>query len=397
MPPSEDTNQIPAMPAPVTKESGTNKRLKKIHSKSGRNVFYEFACSPNSMLGEVSPVTHVRLCKEQIDLCDPPAIEQLQSQIEATPGCTLLSSIPCTLYCPWQRMAISKYGSSYIKKLHKRREAQLPLLLHSLQCGQTVIDQGGTYIFEWPDSSDGWKIPILEEFIQRNKLHTAVCAGCRFGLTNDAGIPMRKRWRFVTNNERLAKDLAAHDCCHEASFVHAPVEGKYTAQTAYYPRPLCELIHNSLFKHKVLSTVPCFPCVPLQPQTTHREKEGESSMAQEFKPAGFVFESSEESTGPSLVPAMVTKLLTRAEMLADPLAIAAVKAEADGLQARNTWDLSTVQELDAVKGAARKSGNKVHIGSLMTLAHIKYFEREESEHKRKGRIVYRGDITKDEH
>ena len=90
-------------------------------------------------------------------------------------------------------MAIARYGKKYLLKLLARREEQLPLLVHSLECGQQVIDQGGTFVFEWPDGNDGWRIPILQSFIERNGLHTTFCAGCSFGMTDDHGTPMRKR------------------------------------------------------------------------------------------------------------------------------------------------------------------------------------------------------------
>ena len=49
------------------------------------------------------------------------------------------------------------------------------------------------------------------------------------------------------------------------------------------------------------------------------------------------------------VHAMVTKLLSRAEMLANPKAVEKVKEEATSLTDIGTWDLDSVQEYDAVK------------------------------------------------
>eukprot|EP00435_Cladocopium_sp_Y103_P062635 s262_g24.t1 len=68
------------------------------------------------------------------------------------------------------------------------------------------------------------------------------------------------------------------------------------------------------------------------------------------------------------VQAMVTKLLSRAEMLSNPRALEAVKAEADGLLKAGTWDLSSVREKEDVRAEAKKSGVSVHFGQLMTIA-----------------------------
>eukprot|EP00435_Cladocopium_sp_Y103_P005322 s7284_g1.t1 len=97
------------------------------------------------------------------------------------------------------------------------------------------------------------------------------------------------------------------------------------------------------------------------------------------------------------VQAMVTKLLSRAEMLSNPKALEAVKAEADGLLRAGTWDLSSVREKEDVRAEAKKSGVSVHFGQLMTIASIKFHELAEHLQKMKGRIVYRGDCAKDEH
>ena len=93
---------------------------------------------------------------------------------------------------------------------------------------------------------------------------------------------------------------------------------------------------------------------------------------------------------------MVTKLLSRAEMLASPEALQAIKQEATGLQDVGVWDSSTVREKAEVAAQARQSGIKVHFGQLMTIASIKFYELAKHLQKVKGRIVFRGDCAKDE-
>ena len=95
--------------------------------------------------------------------------------------------------------------------------------------------------------------------------------------------------------------------------------------------------------------------------------------------------------------AAVTKLLSHAEMLADPAALKAVQDEARGLEAAGTWDLSSVREYADVKAEAKRSGISVYFGQLMSIASIKFWELAKHLQKTKGRIVYRGDCAKDEH
>ena len=96
------------------------------------------------------------------------------------------------------------------------------------------------------------------------------------------------------------------------------------------------------------------------------------------------------------VMAMVTKLLSRAEMLASPEALAAAGAEADGLRSVPTWDENNPREFEDVRSESRKSGIKVHFGKLMTIASIKFYELAKHLQKMKGRIVYQGDCAKDQ-
>ena len=62
---------------------------------------------------------------------------------------------------------------------------------------------------------------------------------------------------------------------------------------------------------------------------------------------------------------MVTKLLSRAGMLASPEALAAVRAEADGLRSVPTWDENHPREFEDVRSESRKSGVKVSIHKVL--------------------------------
>ena len=68
---------------------------------------------------------------------------------------------------------------------------------------------------------------------------------------------------------------------------------------------------------------------------------------------------------PTKINALVTKLLSRSEMLSNPEALKAVKAEAEGLVKAGAWDLNSVCEFEDVKAEARASKVSVHFGKLM--------------------------------
>ena len=83
-------------------------------------------------------------------------------------------------------------------------------------------------------------------------------------------------------------------------------------------------------------------------------------------------------------------------MLALLEAMQAVRKEASGLEAKETWDTTTVRECEAFKGKARRSGMSTYLGSLMSICSIKFAELAKHLQIYKGRLLYRRDYAKDE-
>jgi len=94
------------------------------------------------------------------------------------------------------------------------------------------------------------------------------------------------------------------------------------------------------------------------------------------------------------VKALVTKLLDRKEW--DQKAYDAIKKEGRALIDMDTWLESTVTEKVKLLESARAKGEKIHLGDLLTLCSIKYYEMHPNWWKHKGRICYRGDNAKDQ-
>ncbi|CAE6942204.1 RE1 [Symbiodinium sp. CCMP2592] len=198
--------------------------------------------------------------------------------------------------------------------------------------------------------------------------------------------------------------------------------GKDLELTGLYTQEMCERIAFAINPSRAFISVPAMPILPTSTNSEHREKEQELkhvSALSGYEDLAAVIESDEEASklveevvdlhalmcavhgipkeAPSKeVSAMVTKLLSRAEMLSSPEALNAVKQEADGLRAVPVWDETNPQEYASVQAQARRTGTKVHFGKLMSIASIKFWELAKHLQKVKGRIVYRGDCAKDE-
>ena len=62
----------------------------------------------------------------------------------------------------------------------------------------------------------------------------------------------------------------------------------------------------------------------------------------------------------------------------------------------SAWNLTEVRSKKSVIDEARMAGATVHFASLMDICHLKNAELEAKHQKYKGRVVFRGDIVKDD-
>ena len=99
---------------------------------------------------------------------------------------------------------------------------------------------------------------------------------------------------------------------------------------------------------------------------------------------------------PQTLPAAVTKLLDRKEMMTDPAAMQAVGTEGRALVKAGIWLEETVVEKSDLIANANTSGEKIHMGDLMRICSVKLWECAAKYHKYKGRICFRGDNVRDQ-
>ena len=101
-----------------------------------------------------------------------------------------------------------------------------------------------------------WMSEPLAFWITQRQLFSATIDGCTAGVKAKDDQPARKPWRFVTNNVRLAESLGKLECTHDR---RAPLQRKYTRNSAFYPDPLCRLMLSALFPQVINGQVPTMP------------------------------------------------------------------------------------------------------------------------------------------
>ena len=283
-------------------------------------------------------------------MSNPDHVAQAIMQLQSTPGADGWIAIPCKHYSPIQKLNESQYGTKFKKKLKLGRQETRLMLGYALQYAEACHENLGRVAFEHPQESGFWELPELIEFEERLGFKRAYCEGCAFGLRGKEGKLLRKPWCISTNDLRLLQFVNQHRC--DGTHDHGESMGGNASHTAYYTPAFADMVMEAWYPQAWYKHVPRL--------------------------------------------AVVTKSLTKKEWSNDPKALEALRQEAAGLRSNNTWDDSSVAPLHEIRSWARAKGVHIKVAELLTLVGIKHHELEPAHWRWKGRIVYRGDMVRDQ-
>ena len=288
------------------------------------------------------------LVKLDINLEDPHGIEQLIAQVGALKGCSIHGSIGCRPWSQWQHLNRKKYPK-LAARINQEQAESAALVEQFIRVADIY---GGDCSFEWRRYCTGWALPSIQSWILERNLHSATFNGCTVGVEAD-GQPAKKPWRFITSSLRLADNLAALKCTRSK---HAPLQGKWTRMSAFYPEPLCNLMINSLFPHVANQHVFNMPC-NARSQQSHRQKlvKGHPSVPLDV----LIAEAGCHEIRTFRVCA--GKKLDRNEWKGHPEALKAIENEKQDLLVNGTWDESSIRPKSEILAMGPSTGNKIHI------------------------------------
>ena len=357
-------------------EIQNHSEARKKAAKGSEDIF-EFCCSENSSLGKIyeeKEIMHFRLTKESNDLSDPEEITSLQKMLKQFPSARLWGSLPCDPWLKWQALNIGKYGSEFAKRLKKKRQLSRKMLKHFLETTEQVFCQGGHIAFEWPKGAKGWQLPELTAFVKKYGLYIAECHDITSGWKIQKGIPSIN----LGTSQDLTSDL-------QTTWTNADV-GIHQGFTI-----ICKRKWNT--KNNFLSrsygqnnqwvsltrTCLCHACnlIPIkytQKQCADKRSPHESNIQDK-----------------SSIYAGIHLLLDRKDWHKHPGWKEAIDKELNGILENDTWNYDEViSRKDLVK-----RNQPIHVGRLMTIFSVKYWEVPELR-RLKARIVFRGDDIRDQ-
>ena len=336
----------------------------------GIGVLYEYACSADSLIGEMLPqygVKVVRLNKEAIDLSNLHHILQLVEQLKTQHGADIWMSLPCDPWSNLQELNIQRLGESFLADLSCKQAESSYMVDLALQVGDYVISNNGRFIWEWPTYCKGWRLPNLVEFIARHRLMVVQFHGCMLGLKGKQGKWLKKPWTLATNDRRVVELFAEMQCNHRTE-QHEPCESGNAARTAYNSAPFVSLIAEALFPKAFYTQA-----VPAMSGNTATAQDNDNDSEETF------------------AFGLVTRALSRQEWISNPKALEAIQKESEGLRANQTWEDETACDADELIRQSKVLSKEIKVAELLILCGIKHAELDVTKQKYKGRIVYRGD------
>ena len=91
---------------------------------------YEYACSDDSIIGQVAEqigVKCVRLTRNLLDLEKAEDVQQACGQLEEVPGADVWVSRTCTHFSPLQHLNEAVHGATFAKKLKKAQSKSIKM------------------------------------------------------------------------------------------------------------------------------------------------------------------------------------------------------------------------------------------------------------------------------
>ena len=180
---------------------------------SQRPLLMEICCTPESILtevvqkGERHSGAAVRCSLfNGCDLSKGSGVRLVLERVKTERPRNVWISHPCDPYSPLQHLN-ERTETQRLELEEKRRHAQKVYIGASV-IFRFCVEQGIHCTWEWAEKCEAWRLPVMQALRKRYQLHEAVTSGCRVNLRTKLDQKlMRKGWRIVTTQERLAQVL----------------------------------------------------------------------------------------------------------------------------------------------------------------------------------------------
>ena len=205
--------------------------------RSGRPLLYEIACGPDSVLtntmrkkiGRESAAERLSFWNG-FDLATSFGVRKTLNKIDEGKPLSVWISTECG---PFSRMQhVNQRTEEQIAELKRKRENCIRQYVGGLIVMTHCIQKGITCTWEWSETSEAWRLPMVQKVLSRFEVPTCVVKGCRVGLqVPNTRKLLGKGWKLATTHDGILRYMNLPCRCEGR---HSWCEGKLTRMSAYY-------------------------------------------------------------------------------------------------------------------------------------------------------------------
>ena len=238
-------SRSPASPSTAAPTSDSRRRTE----PEVKRVIIEICCSEDSLLGRVDGPygsdCHVVRVTEKMDLNSYKTRRDLLEVAKgyAKRGVPILVwvSLPCTGGCTWTFVNLTIPQNAPNVYEEKRKFLKLWSSFVNLSTGLDCCPVH--YALEWPRGCTYWDMKRVQKWLDNHKCVKANFDGCRLGLVNHEGIPVKKPWTIASTMSHLLQQLDGLRCT--GGHQHA----KCTKDSENYTKKMVHLVHKAFLNH----------------------------------------------------------------------------------------------------------------------------------------------------
>ena len=181
-------------------------------------LMIEICCGPTSILGKVAEEKYpecevLRVTKDE-DLNNADTRKSILSKAKSYAAVSkpilVWASLPCAGGSTWSHLNLTIAGNREKVLAARRLFTKLWASFVDLSCGLDRI--GVQYAIEWPKNCVYWSWDRVRKWLKPRELSEVIFDGCRLGLKDSRGTPVKKPWRIVTSCKAIVKEFKNKTC-----------------------------------------------------------------------------------------------------------------------------------------------------------------------------------------
>ena len=215
-----------------------------------RVALLEIACSQESILSKTmhdltgSEKSAQRLSLwNNFDLSTNDGVRSVLDKIDTTRPSHVWISMECGPYSVMQN--INQRTDAQKEELARKRREVLKQYVGGAIVYSYCIQKGIHVTWEWSQSCQAWRLPLVQQLAQRYQVYFAITRGCQVNLRDLKGRFVSKGWKLMTTHPLLAVRMSL-PCQCGPRVEHVACEGSLTRKSAFYTaefaKRVCETI-----------------------------------------------------------------------------------------------------------------------------------------------------------